>query len=107
MGADACGLLAGGGGQRFVLLQLFAPAQDQRERGADIMADARDPISAGGVPPGDDLVAAAQLFAGLVQFFGQFPGKAGGGQLHGTALGQRVQPVGHSLQVPRAAPAEP
>ena len=35
---------------------------------------------------GDDLVAAAQLFASLVQFFGQFPGKAGQHVRHALKL---------------------
>lgn len=87
LGADARGFLPGCGRQGLILLQLLAPAQDQRQRRADVMADACDPIGAGGVPPGDDLIAAAQLLAGLVQLFGQLPGKAGGGQLHRAALG--------------------
>ena len=87
LGADACGLLPGCGRQGLILLQLLAPAQDQRQRRADVMADTCDPIGAGGVSPGDDLIAAAQLLAGLVQLFGQLPGKAGGGQLHRAALG--------------------
>ena len=87
LGADARGFLPGCGRQGLILLQLLAPAQDQRQRRADVMADTCDPIGAGGVPPGDDLIAAAQLLAGLVQLFGQLPGKAGGGQLHRAALG--------------------
>lgn len=87
LGADARGFLPGYGRQGLILLQLLAPAQDQRQRRADVMADTCDPIGAGGVPPGDDLIAAAQLLAGLVQLFGQLPGKAGGGQLHRAALG--------------------
>ena len=87
LGADARGFLPGCGRQGLILLQLLAPAQDQRQRRADVMADTCDPIGAGGVPPGDDLIAAAQLLAGLVQLFGQLPGKAGGGQLHCAALG--------------------
>ena len=87
LGADARGFLPGCGRQGLILLQLLAPAQDQRQRRADVMADACDPIGASGVSPGDDLIAAAQLLAGLVQLFGQLPGKAGGGQLHRAALG--------------------
>ena len=87
LGADSCGFLPGCGRQGLILLQLLAPAQDQRQRRADVMADTCDPIGASGISPGDDLIAAAQLLAGLVQLFGQFPGKAGGGQLHRAALG--------------------
>ena len=47
LGADAAGLLPGSFRQDGVPLQLLRPAQDQRQRGAHIVADPGDPLGAG------------------------------------------------------------
>ena len=69
------------------------------------MAHPGDPLGAGIVPPRQHFVLQLQVGAGLVQFFGQRPGKAGCGQLHRPAIRQRIQSVGHRLQLPGAPPA--
>ena len=106
LGADAARLLPRRGGQGGVLLKLLGPAQDQRQRCAHIMADPRDPACAGIVPPGDDLIAAAQLLTRAVDRVGQLPRKAVCRQPDRTAVGHGVQPCGNRLQAPRTAPAE-
>ena len=105
LGADAACLLPGRTGQGRVPFQLFGPAQNEGQRGAHVVADPRDPLGAGGVPPGEHLALLLQVGAGLVELFGHLPGKAVGGQLHGLALGQRIQPGGHRPQLFCAAPA--
>ena len=88
------------------VLELLGPAQNQRQRCAHIMADPRDPACAGIVPPGDDLIAAAQLLTRAVDRVGQLPRKAVCRQPDRTAIGYGGQPCGNRLQEPRTAPAE-
>ena len=106
LGADASGLLPGSFRQDGVPLQLLRPAQDQRQRGAHIVADPGDPLGAGIVPPGQQFVPRLQLRTGPVQLFGQFPGKALRRQLYGLPLGQRIQPGSHRFQPLGPLPAE-
>lgn len=70
------------------------------------MADPGDPLGSGGIPPGNDLIAAAQLLAGFVQLLGKLPRKAGGRQADRTALRQGIQPGCYGLQAFAPAPAE-
>ena len=106
LGADAARLLPRRGGQGGVLLELLGPAQNQRQRCAHIMADPRDPACAGIVPPGDDLIAAAQLLTRAVDRVGQLPRKTVCRQPDRTAIGYGGQSCGNRLQAPRTAPAE-
>ena len=61
------------------------------------MADPRDPACAGIVPPGDDLIAAAQLLTRAVDRVGQLPRKAVCRQPDRTAIGYGGQPCGNRL----------
>ena len=70
------------------------------------MADPGDPLGSGGIPLGNDLIAAAQLLAGFVQLLGKLPRKAGGRQADRTALRQGIQPGCYGLQAFAPAPAE-
>ena len=89
-----------------IVFQLFGVAENQGQRRADIVADPGDPVSAGSVPPGDDLILALQACAGLVQFAGHLGGKAGGRQFHRATGCQRIQTVGHTGQGFGSPPAE-
>lgn len=66
LSTDACGFLTCGIRQRSVLFQLFAPAQDQGQRGADVVADACDPLGTGVVPSCQHLIFLLQMGAGPV-----------------------------------------
>ena len=86
------------GAKGIIRLEPLGIAEDQRKRGADIVADAGHPLGAGGVPPGDRLALAAQVGAGAVQLAGQRGGGPGFGQLHRAAFGQLLQTVFHPAQ---------
>ena len=107
LAVDAACLLALGGGQGIVGGKLLGIAGDQRQRRADVVGNAGDPVGAGGVPPGDQLALALQPAAGLVEPAGQLGGHALFRQADRFALGQLFHTLGHRFQLPAAPPAQP
>ena len=91
---------------RRLLRQLLPVAHDQRQRGADVVGNARDPVGAGGVPAADQRVLLLQIAAGLIQLLRQLGGRAGLGQADLFPLRQLPDSRRRFPQGLRAPPAE-
>ena len=90
----------------FVRLQPLGIPHNERQRRADVVAHPGHPVCAGGIPPGQRLILAAQQFSRAVQRPGQFRQHPLRLHRHGLSLRQRVQSLPNTAQAAPEAPQQ-